>query len=611
MNPHAATGLPRLGRFLRPVLTALLGLLAVADARAQSRPVIRGIGRDAEGRMVLTIRPAGVAGEVLDVFFADSLTAPRWRLAGAYVRPAAGAGEVMWVDANVTNAAAPAGIYVVGRADVDLDEDGIPDAREGLYHVHDLPAGVRARWARAGLRKPAPEYTNVLNAKNYGVKGDGVTDDGPALNTLISQAPARSVIRLPAGTYRILQPLYLKSEVVLRGDGALLTSLLFSGAGTAGRCIGMLRWDSQQTTTYVTMTGGMEWGSTNVTVSGVTGFQAGDLVEMEEDNDPAWGLTESWQTRLPGQINRVVAVDAAAKRLVLDRPLRHTFTAARNPKLRKLNMVVGAGVENLYVRRVDAVDGHTIEMKYAANCWVRGVQSYKTYKHHVTMERSFECEVRQNYFHDSHVFAGGQGYGAACTRHTSDCLIEDNIFRHLRHSMSVGIGASGNVYGYNFSTVRALDPSLGTPQADISVHGCYVFMNLFEGNVLEDADVPDWYWPAGPGNTLFRNRILNTGTAIDVGSNSQNFMGNVLPQGVVTKSASVQTFVDYGNECKGVATWPGCPCRNLPDSLYRAVPPDFFPAGGAFAWPPIGPGMTPAAACIPAQQRYTSGQYVP
>ena len=180
--------------------------------------------------------------------------------------------------------------------------------------------------------------------------------------------------------------------------------------------------------------------------------------------------------------------------------------------------------------------------------------------------------------------------------------------------MIVGSGANGNVYGYNSSAERALDPVHGTPQPDISVHGNYVYMNLFEGNVLEDADVPDYYAPAGPGNTLFRNRISNSGTAIDVGSNSENFLGNVLTKGTITLDGTPQNIVDYGNIKKGDAksvVYPDNAKGYLPDSLYRCVPPDFILAAGA-SWPPIGPDRPlDAATPTPSSQRYASAAYMP
>jgi hypothetical protein len=575
-------------------------------------PTIRAFGRGLDGRVTLTIAPSGVVGEFLDVFVADRLVTPNWQLAEAYLRPAE-APQLTWTEPEVPGEApSDSRFFKIGRADVDRDENGIPDVRESLTHVHDLPADARARWARAGLGGAPTNFATVLNVRQLGAKGNGTTDDTAAIAAVISQAPAGSVVYVPAGTYRLTQPLYLKSNMILRGDGAALTSLVFEGAGTAARCIGILRWDSNQPTTYVAVTDGMNFGSTTVTVSSVSGLQAGSIVELEEDNDPAWGFNEEWQLRLPGQLNRVVAVDTANRRLVLDRHLRHTFTSLRNPRLRALSTIDNVGVENLFIRRKDAVNGYTFEIKYAVRCWVRNVESYMTYKGHVWMERSYECEVRQSYLHDSYVFGGGgQGYGVGCGKHTSDCLIEDNVFRHLRHSMIVGNGANGNVYGYNFSTQRAIDPVYGTPQADISVHGNYVFMNLFEGNVLEDADVPDWYWPAGPGNTLFRNRIVNSGTAIDVGSDRQNFLGNVLTHGTIEKAAALEGVVDYGNVEQGDTAsvgWTGCPCRNLPDSLYRSVPPNFILGVDGVSWPPIGPDE-PLDSATPAKLRFSNGEY--
>jgi hypothetical protein len=179
--------------------------------------------------------------------------------------------------------------------------------------------------------------------------------------------------------------------------------------------------------------------------------------------------------------------------------------------------------------------------------------------------------------------------------------------------MIVGIGANGNVYGFNYSTDRAIDPVNGTVQADLSVHGNYVFMNLFEGNIVEDADVPDWYWPLGPGNTLFRNRIANIGTAVSVGSSYQNFIGNVLTRGTLTMAKSLEGIVDCGNVKQGDTqnvSWVGCPNRNLPDSLYRRMPPAFILDAAGVSWPPIGPDK-PLDSETPSQLRYSSGQYLP
>lgn len=600
--------------YLYVFFIGLFSMFDVLQASNRNLPAISSFKREESGRVTLEIESSGDPGEFIDVFYCDNLTDSEWKLGGKYLR-AQGEPKLIWPEseAGFTPPLTGMRFFRIGRADIDLNENGISDAREALMHMHDIEPASRARWARAGLGSEPPDFATVINVKDYGAKGNGVNDDTGAINDAIAAVPTGGVVYLPAGIYLITDTIYLKSDMILRGDGSVLTSLIFQGIDTDNRCIGIMRWNGDQSTDYVEVTDGMNIGSAEITVSSVSGFEAGDIIEIDEDNDPAWGLDASWQSNLPCQMNRIVAVDYSRKTLTLDHHLRHDYSPGQNPRMRRMVIISDVGIEKLYIRRQDAVEGFTIEMKYAVRCWIRQIESYMTYRGHVWMGNSFECEVRGSYFHDSFVFGGGgQGYGVACGKGTSDCLIEDNVFRHLRHSMIVGIGANGNVYGYNFSTQRAIDPKHGTPQPDISVHGNYVFMNLFEGNVLEDADVPDWYEPAGPGNTLIRNRITNSGTAIDVGSDNQNFIGNVLTEGTITTDGVLQGVLDDGNVKEGDTqsiSWSDCDCRTLPDSFYRSVPPNFILNTAGISWPPIGPDE-PLDAEIPAKLRYDTGLYV-
>ncbi len=81
-----------------------------------------------------------------------------------------------------------------------------------------------ARWVHGST---AAEWASVasvvVNAKEYGVKGDGTTDDTAALNTLLAGAGAGKTVLLPGGTYK------LSGDVVVGTSG---TSIVGHGNGT-------------------------------------------------------------------------------------------------------------------------------------------------------------------------------------------------------------------------------------------------------------------------------------------------------------------------------------------------------------------------------------------
>jgi parallel beta-helix repeat protein len=72
---------------------------------------------------------------------------------------------------------------------------------------------------------------NVMNVRNYGVKGDGATIDRTALNSLIQSAPAGATLYFPAGTYLTDDALKVyRDNLSFLGDGD--TSIIKSVQGS-------------------------------------------------------------------------------------------------------------------------------------------------------------------------------------------------------------------------------------------------------------------------------------------------------------------------------------------------------------------------------------------
>ena len=244
------------------------------------------------------------------------------------------------------------------------------------------------------------------------------------------------------------------------------------------------------------------------------------------------------------------------------------------------------------------------------NVGFSGIESDSANFAHIGLSRSTNISILNSYFHHAHGYgSGGKAYGIACQSTTGECLIENNIFKHLRHSILLQSGANGNVFGYNYS----VDPywvdvgSLPTNSAgDMVLHGNYAYANLFEGNICQNIVIDNSHGINGPYNTFFRNRaelygiFMNSSPASD----SQNFIGNEVTNpnsnfGLYSLSGS--GHFEYGNNVKGGIVPSGT--TNLSDnSYYYNSQPPFLQ--NLSSWPSIGINNPINSGTIPAKQRY-------
>ena len=203
------------------------------------------------------------------------------------------------------------------------------------------------------------------------------------------------------------------------------------------------------------------------------------------------------------------------------------------------------------------------------------------------------------------------GYGVALSKHTSECLITNNIFRYLRHAMMIKTGSNGNIFSYNYSIEPHRSEPIPDASGDISFHGHYAFSNLWEGNIVQNIIIDHYWGPSGPFNTLFRNRaelygiIMTTSDLIE--TNSQNFVGNEVTNTEFLHgmySLSGTNNFEFGNNILGEIIPTGT--NNLPDqSYYLSNKPNFWIE--SLEWPSVGIPIELGAGTIPAEIRFNTG----
>ncbi len=175
-------------------------------------------------------------------------------------------------------------------------------------------------------------------------------------------------------------------------------------------------------------------------------------------------------------------------------------------------------------------------------------------------------------------------------------------------------GANGNVFGYNYSfdaksTTEVPPDAIG----DMSLHGHYAFANLFEGNIGQNIFIDDFWGPAGPYNTFFRNRSELYGIVIfdqyhySITSDRQNIVGNEVTNTNSQKGNYLlagKNHFTYGNNIKGIIQPGGTEALN-DSSYYLFSKPYFWNIIGT--WPSIGIPNLINTGTNPAYERYFSG----
>jgi hypothetical protein len=478
-----------------------------------------------------------------------------------------------------------------------------------------IPAGRLTQWS-PGITVSIPAKSDTVDVRAYGALGDSVADDYAAFKAAIDALPVSGgVVKIPKGKYCIGQSITIDRGIVLFGAGSTQTKLYFKNSDTKP-CIEIIKY---QRGTWTNVTGGFTRGSHQVQVSDISSFTVGNFAEIQQANDssvmytdPEW--IQSWAENSVGQFFIIEAI--SGNTLTLNRPLYLDYNAKLNPQIRKQGLVTFAGVENLFITKtVSTADGATISLKNVAYCWVKAVESDHTKKAHIMCESVYACVFRDSYFHHSYDYAGdGHGYGISLGLHVTDCLIENTIFRHLRHAMLTQLGASGNVFGYNYSIdnvqgVGETDLNQEWTPCDISMHGHFPNNNLYEGNLVQEIDIADYWGPCGEGNTVFRNKVVQEGIDLFDHSNDQNIAANVLPTQSygITIGSEIAGTLSHGNVINGVVQWDqSITDHTFPNSYYLTSKPAFL---GSTQWPVFGPDVT-GEYTLPAQQRYETGNYI-
>lgn len=391
-------------------------------------------------------------------------------------------------------------------------------------------------WDNVGVLETYEADFPVLNFAEVKASFTGDVNDDIVIQHILRENSGGCQIFFPRGEYVFKKPIKLHSGCVLKGEYASFTFDL----DHQHDCI-IARGSASKDTLYYGAP--LAKGQQEINASF---FERVDnqwlipgqyylIVDEDEELAESW-----WARRKTGQI--VMPKKVNNDLVVLLEPLRRDF--GKNIRFVPLNMVYWVGVEGIEIYNKNKTEQQTsnILFQYCRDSWVKEVRSQYCNYAHFTGEFITNCEIENNEFSDAHDYgSGGKGYGVALQFASGNCLVINNEFVSLRHSMLVQAGANGNAFVRNDSEEAYwTDTRLPKNAAgDIVLHGNYPYANLFERNDCNTIVIDKSHGYNGPDNLFFENTIESYGIYCPRKS-----------------SLGPQAFIN--NYIKDVYRWPRC-----------------------------------------------------
>jgi len=364
-----------------------------------------------------------------------------------------------------------------------------------------IDPGRRIDWSQAGIVGGIPTRTTVCATLNQGATA-------AQINAAIAACPADQIVYLNAGTYVLSGGISFvgRNNVTLRGAGANQTFLTFTGSGgciifRSSVCMAGSSFASAENPgTIRNWTAGYAKGTTQITLSSVSGLPVGSLLVLDQLNDATDtgnvfvndSLTYSQEGGAPGRPDRnqqqFVKVTAINGNVVTISPGLYmpNWRSSQSPQAWSPGVIGSTvstrnGIEALTVDSTgDTSSSSNIEIGNCYECWVKGVKSLRLRsRNHVWLWQGVRAEVRDSYFYGSQ--GTSQAYGVESFM-TADNLVINNIFQHITGGITTG-NAAGSVFAYNYGLDNFYTVSPSWMIKGISNHDAGIGMVLYEGNI--------------------------------------------------------------------------------------------------------------------------------
>lgn len=471
-------------------------------------------------------------------------------------------------------------------------------------YSQNLPTSRTVDWSVAGLRDTTTSGFTTIELSDYAFHSDSILPNDSIMQYVLDSVVIdKAILIFPAGNFLFNEIIYLTENIVLSGQGASETVLFFDQDSLSHSIVIQGKTSNFDT---ISITNSLVKNTDYIKINSLNNLEAGDWIKILFDDSDY--ISSSWAKNTVGQIIQIKEVFSDS--LVLESAIRLDIDTAKSPFILKLKPIKNVGIECLKIHRLTNTipnQKSNIYINNAVNCWIQGIESENCTYAHIDIRSSSNIQVSKSYFHHGFDYgANGRAYGVMIHLTANECLVEDNIFNTLRHSMILQAGANGNVFAYNYSLNPTRTEFPYDFGGDMVLHGNYPFANLFEQNICQNISIDNSHGPNGRYNTYLRNRAELLGIYISAtNSPSQNFIGNEITNTDPSYAGLNYTLNGAGhfifaNNNKGTIV-PDSNDVVSDNSYYYTTKPTFLQES---EWAKIGTRLQYNTASIPAKKRF-------
>lgn len=380
--------------------------------------------------------------------------------------------------------------------------------------------------------------TNVADVTKdpYNADNSGNTD----VTAIIQQAlddvgqAGGGVVYLPPGKYRVnpgttehaLRIRY--NNTVLRGAGTDSTFIYNSTSNMRQKNIIYVMGDwatwSNEYGTVSKITTDLLYPTQVIPVESVDGFETGDQIIIRSNGTEAFaeehkmgGIWEPWASRV--MFHRTIdSINAESNLIYIDSPTRYFMKKRDNARVYHAKQhITECGIESLSIgNRQSTKTGwgeetyhdsgtgayevhasHAIYLKYAYNCWVKNVNTYKPEENTDDFHLLSNCLLINqsrgvtvdSCFFQKPQYEGGGGNGYMFTLSANDCLIKNSRANHSRHNYD---------FKYPYSNGNVIHKCIAENSKYSSDFHMYLSMaNLFDVTTVDKDYLESMFRPWG------------------------------------------------------------------------------------------------------------------